>query len=724
VHSRHSEHLPRGNPCRLCGQPPFRHRLYHRAIGDPCMLCGLEAKRHRLRNAEYRERHNSREDIFLGIDGEGQGRNKHRYVLLACATETGDRSWYVENQNGLSTHECLEFLTELPANSTKAFAYSIGYDLTKILQDVDEKTLYHLFRPELRARKGKAAIKGPIPVHWQGYTINLQGTKFTVYKGDRYRVIWDIWKFYQSKFVNALRDWKVGSKEMLDRMQHMKDKRADFDKESIEAVRDYCIEECRYMAELARKLVSAHAAVGLKLKSFYGAGSSASAMLGEMGIRNRIKKPPKELNLAIASAFFGGRFENSVIGRIDETVYNKDISSAYPYQLCFLPCLQHGEWKRLKHRKDLKGTTTALVRYSLRLNPQDYSWAPFPFRTKDGSITFPSTSGGGWLWRDEFLAGERLFPKGVKFEEAWGYYTECDCKPFDQIPTYYKERLKIGKEGPGIALKLGMNSCYGKLAQSVGHPLFGTFVWAGLITSGTRAQLLDLMGLHQDMRNVLMVATDGIYTREDVLAPVPRDTGTDVEILDQSTGKLVRKPLGGWESKVQKKGVFVARPGIYFPLNPTVEEIKDVRARGVGKAVVLENWKRIIESWETYGMTRNAQIANVSRFCGAKSSISRAGKPGAFTYKRAVGAEGPGSPSYGEWITRAVELSFNPMPKREGLNPDGLTLKLRALDPDVMSTPYNKALLSMEARELLQAAMELAEQPEADLTDYELEVGV
>jgi len=733
------DHIPQGNPCQKCGKSAFQHRVEHKPDGDPCAICGLAASRHRVRTGRWQA--SKEESIYVGIDGEGQGREVHRYILLAASTETGDRAWWVYNANGLTTVECLDFLLELPKKNLKAFAYSFSYDLTKILQDIPNDLLYLLFRPELRARLGKDAVKGPRAVIWNGYKLNLQGTKFTIAKGDRYRVIWDVFKFFQSKFVGALADWKVGSKEMLDRMTHMKDKRADFDKEEFKDVLAYCLEECRYMAELARKLVDAHDKVELTLKSFYGAGSSASAMLLKMGIKGKIKRQPKEMTTPVASAFFGGRFENSVIGEIKERVYNYDISSAYPYQLCFLPCLLHGTWEHTTKRSEIESARAALVRYNLRSNPRINDWAPFPFRTADGSICFPTVSGGGWVWRDEYLAGERHWPNNVGFEEAWIYHCDCDCQPFKDIPMYYNERCRIGKEGPGIVLKLGCNSCYGKLAQSVGKGMFNSWIWAGMITSGCRAQLLDLIGLHEDRSNLLMVATDGIYTRErfatkayDKKFPLlgterriadPRETGTG------DTGK----PLGGWEEKVVDKGVFVARPGIYFPLNPTKEELKDVRGRGVGKGVVLENWQRIIESWQTNGLSKPASVANVSRFCGAKSSIHRSGKPGAYKYTRADGncehgfrnargcdvCEEHDIPSYGQWITRSVKLGFHPMPKREGINEDGLTLKLRELGNDVMSLPYLKAIKSQDAKAMEHTALELSEQPDADLADYELD---
>lgn len=735
------DHIPQGNPCNRCGESAFKHRVEHKPDGDPCETCGLPASRHRVRT---RKQGSKEEAIYVGIDGEGQGRDIHRYVLIGASTETGDRQWWISNDSGLSTVECLDFILELPKNHVKVFSYSFNYDLTKILQDIPDEILYLLFRPELRARTGKDAVKGPRAVRWNGYKLNLQGTKFSVAKGDRYRVIWDIFKFFQGKFTSALTDWKVGDKELIERMTHMKDKRADFDKESKEGVRVYCLEECRCMAELARKLVDAHDKVDLTLKSFYGAGSSASAMLLNMGVKSKIHKPPKDLNIPIASAFFGGRFENSVIGKIEGTVYSYDISSAYPYQLCFLPCLIHGTWEHVTDRKALENCRTAVIRYSLQSNPriisEHTSWGPFPYRTDDGAICYPIASAGGWLWKDEYLAGERLYPH-VKFEEAWVYHCDCDCRPFERIPDYYSERCRIGKEGPGIVLKLGCNSCYGKLAQSVGRGIFNSWVWAGLITSGCRAQILDFLGMHKDRANMLMVATDGIYTRErfHVDAPDKRypliGNETRVKPARETGTAHTGKPLGGWEEKVITKGVFVARPGIYFPIGPTKEEIKDVRGRGVGKGVVLENWQKIMDSWEQHGLKEPASVANVSRFCGAKSSISRSGKPGKYTYKRANGKCEHGFtngrechtcderdiPHYGNWITRSVKLGFHPMPKRAGVNPDNRTLTLRRIKGDDLSMPYVKAIKSQDSKVLDYVNQELLEQPDADLADYELE---
>jgi DNA polymerase type B, organellar and viral len=710
-------HAPLGDPCQKCGVNKLRHRVEHIYMGekDTCIKCGLLPHQHRDRD---RPEHDNRkkESIYCGIDGEGIGREDHRYVYLAIRSEDETFTASAEDfDRGLSTKRCLDLILESGSNRKKLCAYSFNYDLTKILTDCDNKTLYYLFRPELRKRYGDKAKFGPWPVPWNGYFLNLQGTKFVVKKDGIRVIVWDFFKFFQGKFTNALKDWKVGEHELVKRMEYMKDKRSEFDKLDREAIKKYCLEECQCMAALAHKLIDAHTACGLNLTSYYGAGSSGKAMLTVMGIKDQLSPVPNNMKDAVASSFFGGRFENARIGLVSDTVYNYDISSAYPYQTCFLPCLRHMKWKHVKKRIEIEGAQAALIQYSLNDSRITRPWGPFPFRDRDGSICYPISSGGGWIWDQEYRQAERLY-SNVGFISAWVGHSDCQCQPFVKIPHYYRERIRIGKEGPGIVLKLGLNSCYGKLAQSIGSATFNNWIWASLITSGCRAQALELFGLHRDWDNILMVATDGVKSLELLTTPIPRDTDTF------QTGK----PLGGWEMEIEPQGVFLARPGIYFPINPTDQQIKKIRGRGVGKSVVFENWKSIIDHWNRHGLDQVATLANVSRFCGAKSSISRSGPPikvGARgrlldkgIYKRAHG--GDGKPSYGQWITREVQLSFDPMPKRNGVTKGG-RLGIRKMPQTQISQAYKKALIDPEGLTMEMLREEAIEQPDGGLVDYE-----
>lgn len=709
---RFAYHLPTGDPCQ-CGHPARLHRVEHNPQGEPCTKCGLDLAAH------YKKAHKTyrQKTYYVGIDGEGQGRDDHRYVMLAWSNESGSLKASLEAHEGgrLSTVECLDFILGIPQNA-RVFAYAFNYDLTKILTDCDDASIYKLMRPDLRQRPPGKEKFGPFPVVWNGYVLNYLGSKFSVKKGNRRTVVWDTFKFFQGKFTKALDEWKIGTKEELDQMREMKDQRSEFDKLERPDILRYCFDECAKMATLARKLIEAHEAAGLHLKSYHGAGSTASCVLKSMSIDKVTRIGLPAMDHAVASAFFGGRFENRVVGIIKGPIYSRDISSAYPYQTTFLPCLDCGSWHLTRNPKDLEGATTAVVHYHLGTPPRGMSWGPLPFRTDKGSICFPATSGGGWVWLSEFVAAQAAFPH-VQFIEAYVYHTDCTHRPFADIPRLYLERLKLGKEGPGIVIKLGVNAVYGKLAQSRGtNPPFQSWIWAGMITAGTRAAILDIMAMHKDRRNLYMIATDGIYTAENFPTTAPKDTGT-------YTAEH-KKPLGGWETKPIKGDMFAARPGIYYPLNPTKDEIKEIRARGVGRGVVLEYWQKIMDAW--LAGERKVTVGNVVRFQGAKSSIGRYVNPEGnphFIYTR-FPDEKTGIPRYGQWTVRQVDMTFNPLPKRQRINADG-SLAMRHMPQDLESHPYDRSLLSMEARLLKLNMIEALEQPDGgDYVEYDDNGGV
>lgn len=632
--------------------------------------------------------------LIVGIDGEGKTiargtkYERHIYTLIAVSDESGNHQWYLEDPNGLDTVRIFEFLLSLPQH-LQFFAYAFEYDLTKILEDLDNESLYRLYHPETR----KNIHGNSKSVKWNGYALNKLSSKTLIKKGVRKVVINDIIKFYQAKFIGALTEWKAAPDDVITEIERMKNLRNVFVNESDESIRKYCLQECQYMATLARKLIEAHQSAGIPLTKFYGAGSSAESMMTVMGIKDIItkvrEKPITMLGLqkAMTCAFFGGRFENSVIGTIQEDVHSWDISSAYPYQIYHLPCLLHGQWRYTKNINDIINCSTAVVHYRLHKPNRKCLWAPFPFRLADGSIVFPEHSAGGWVWRDEFLAGQDLFPN-VEFVEAYYYNTSCTCHPFKKIAEYYAERCRIGKEGPGIVLKLGCNSCYGKLAQSLGGMgKFTNWIWAGMITSGCRAQLLRMLAKFNDINSVLMMATDSISSTEYVESITPSDTSTE------HTGK----PLGGWEHKLYKGGMFYARPGVYFPVTDDIKEAnhKTVRARGIGREALLRYRNDIIKSFET-GQTE-IELATNERFWGIKSSVGKT----MTEYTRNI--------RYGKWSKRPMIASFNPMPKREGII-NGNQLQLRAF-PELESVPYNKAIVSMEALELMESRLIEEEQP-------------
>lgn len=697
---RYPEHKSIGDPCEKCGLPFKNHRERVRTIDRREYLKRYDAKRPiRKRDARPRAEGKPKEEHIIGIDGEGQGRFPHKYTFLAGANEFGNSWRLYDNGNALSTEACLNFFLSLPPNSL-VVGFALSYDLTKLLKDLPDDLLYSLTHEKERAFKDRNNQIKYRKVKWKKFKLDYMNKKLTVMQ-DRLRVeIWDIFGFFQEKFTGALLKWNIGTQEAIERMAEMKEKRDIFDQLSQDAVQAYCIDECEHLAKLMRAVIKAHDDVGLKLTSYYGAGSTASALLKLIHIKKYIVDPLPAMRHAIACSFFGGRFENSIVGPVEGKVYNYDISSAYPYQTTFLPCLIHGKWELRTNPRitDIQRARLALVHWksskiSFRKGDDGQAWGPFPVRSPEGTIRFPVASEGGWTWKDEYLAGAKLFPN-VRHTEAWLYHCDCDCQPFESVPYYYNERCKIGKDGKGIVLKLGPNSIYGKLAQSKGiKPPFQCWIYASNITSGCRAQLLESFACISDRWNILMFATDGIWSREELRLPLPRDTGT-IE-----TGK----PLGGWEASKHNPfpGVFCVRPGIYFPLNPTTDQLKEVRARGLGKKILYEQWHKIVEVWDKYGPDGIYKVLT-QRFIGMKSALSRGTKSGV---KR--------SAEYGEWINWPIQVSFNPLPKREKVMSD---YRLKPWDWMPESEPYSPAVECPETIQHNNMMTMLEEQPNLDLT--------
>lgn len=668
-------------------------RPRHLPTGKLCARCNLPASIHaapRNRKLYFRNREKSRvrenpSERIIGIDGEGQSRRPHRYTFLAAGEENG-KTWSVANSKGLTTEECFDFLLSLPPRSL-CFGYAFVYDLTKICRDLPPKVLGRLFHESTRQKLvGERVIFKP--ERWHGYTINYMNRRFTLARGSRRMTLWDIFRFFATKFTGALKDWKVATPDKLERMERMKALRSTFDKLTDKEIHEYCKEECAYLAQLGKQLLSAHDKAGLPLRDYFGAGSTASSLLGKLSVRDQRGEVPDDMREPIACAFFGGRFENSRVGPVSGPVYDYDIHSAYPYHATTLPCLLCGRWR---YRKCAPVGTVALIHWTLPETKRRVGWGPFPVRDSKGAIRFPLSAREGWTWSTEYFAGERLNPAAEQLG-AWVYEHQCSHQPFAALPGYYRERVRIGKDGPGLVIKLGLNSVYGKLAQSRGfNPKFQSWVWAGMITSGCRAQLLDAIAAAPDPDDVIMLATDGIWTTSKLKLPAPRDTGTsDLE-----------KPLGGWGQETFEAGIFAVRPGIYFPLSPTDEQIEKVRARGLGRRVLYENWQKVVRAFSRG--KPSVVITGVERFIGAKSGCTnRKGK-----WEK--------SERLGEWVHHPITVTFNPEPKRRGVDRNHRLLPYeRWLDPSV---PYSRALISQEALMLKLAEQIAIEQPDTDFVE-------
>lgn len=579
---------------------------------------------------------------WIGLDGEGLGRRPHRYVMLCASDGEGRYQDYIEDVNGLSTRAALRFLMSLPAAHDKrrtctvnVAGYYLSYDWTMILRDLPNRALHRLLRPELRARPRNEG-GGFSPVRYEGYELHYLSGLMRISKDGRILNVWDVGKFYQARFVAALEASGFAAPELIKRM---KEERGSWEDSDIGRMRPYCLEECRALALLCAQLEAQHAAIGIDLASWHGPGSTASGVLTRNSVLSSHAPTPPELAGPVDCAFFGGRFEQSCIGS-REAVNSYDIRSAYPFAASTLPCLAHARWV---HRKRApRDGTTALIRYRVT-NIGDRVWGPLPCRLTDGSIVWPRGGSTGWVWSVEFEAALRHY-RGVEYAgEHWELVRNCDCQPFAFLKELYKWRIERPENKQVV--KLAMNSVYGKLAQSIGGgSRWSSRVWAGLITSGTRARMLDLIGLHSDESKLASIATDGAYSSE---------------CLD-----IAGEELGGWECGAKGLMTFV-RPGIYWSHADVLEwygrpgeqsvadaAAKAVKSRGLSRRHMLTQVARC-EAAIAHGETK-AMLGTTIQFGGARECVY---KTQSGLYKR--------SELYGEWYPMPASLSLAPAPKRD-----------------------------------------------------------
>lgn len=569
---------------------------------------------------------------WVGVDGEGVGRKPHRYVLLACSD--GD---YVEDRHGLSTAACLEFLLDLSTRDVRLCGYYLGYDWTMMLRDLPDASLYTLFRPELRTQQAGGFAR----VKYLGFELHWLAGAMWIRSADRKATIWDLGKYYQGPFVGCLKDWKIRP-DVQGEIAEMKKRRSVFTWREIKRIREYCFNECEALAEFATELERAHNDADLKPRGWFGPGSTASVILKRHDIGERRGILPPILVEPVACAFFGGRAEISTNGRVNGPIYSYDISSAYPYHASRLPCLEHGRWEKVTREREItrRGSAHALVHGHIRNARGD--WAPLPVRLANGSIVFPRSGASGWWYRDEWQAARQGW-KGLQFDHAYVLHRECLCNPFKFVRDLFELRLGVGKEsGKGKALKLALNSLYGKLAQTIGKAQYASRVWAGMITSGTRAQVLRLMLQHKKLDSVLMIATDGLFS-------------TELHDVDK---QIV---LGGWE-RAEHESITLVRPGIYW-----LGETK-LRARGLGRDSLDVAKLQLAKALVT-GEDRVTLAPRVS-FGGAKLCVYG---PTLEALRR--------SEHYGQWHTIPTHVSLEPGPKRAR---DWSTPTL----PEIESAPY------------------------------------
>ena len=296
------------------------------------------------------------------------------------------------------------------------------------------------------------------------------------------------------------------------------------------------------------------------------------------------------------------------VGKAGRPVYEYDVNSAYPFAISQLPNLSYGRWNHVLSPTKIVRFGVYRVRFAV--NPFDpvanfHRAMPFLHRDPRGQISFPCVN-ETWVWSPE-LWGKANFP-GLEILEGWEFEEHSEDRPFNWLAENYHIRSLYKEAGnpAQLALKLQMNSMYGKMAQRVGFnkkkmtaPKWHQLEWAGWVTSYCRAMVYRA-ALHAGS-DLVAFETDAVFS----LRPLDK-------FLDMG------KKLGQWEGTVYDDFVYL-QSGCRFGLYG--DEHKEqcgpkckhddwgAKYRGfdkgsIGLDNVLNALSKPPDQWKTYGTTK------------------------------------------------------------------------------------------------------------------------
>jgi hypothetical protein len=491
---------------------------------------GTKAKtRQRLHNQDRTEYLENKQ--FIVWDGEGARsgiRRSQDYILLGHYN--GTQHSYIAGKQ-LTTPQCLKHIIDTgrayPNHWHVGFAFD--YDVNMILRNLSISQF-------LRLKEYGTCLIGRheyrvehIPGKWFRVTKYEEPHNITV-------TIYDVWGFFQSSFVKAVYA-NIADHALMIHMPTIesgKDKRSEFTYAQFEYILEYWKIEAELFHALVNKLRELLYDAGLFIAKWHGPGELANYAYRTNGIRRHKADCGETIYDRARFAYAGGRFERFHIGRY-QRVFGYDINSAYPFAISQLPSLSEGQWRWRGH-VDTNIAEFGVYRIRLRSDAGQPA-GPLFHRDKRGNISYPWNV-DGWYWSPEVKAMIAAYPKLVScIEEGWEY-VEWETRPFEFVKDVYEQRryMKANGIGTQMALKLLLNSLYGKQAQRAGWkrngkaPTWHQLEWAGWVTSHTRAQLYAMMA-RIPFENLIAVETDGLFT---TCSPI------QMKITDGSD-------LGGWE---------------------------------------------------------------------------------------------------------------------------------------------------------------------------------
>lgn len=539
-----------------------------KTMSSDCEWPGIKRQR-RKRKGRREHREKLQTARFVAWDGEGYSddNDDHHYMLFGNSLGESVKA------ESLTWKQCFPLLLEEREGINVIFGGD--YDIIMMTKGMPWPVRQRLLTSK--------------PVRYDHYRMVWFRRKYFMLKDvntGRSTILYDVLSFFQTSFVKACREY-LGNDETLDHMHEMKLKRDKFTYDDGD-VTPYWRDELDYLVRLCDRLRELLAEVNIHPRGWYGPGAVASALLKLHDMKRYYETPiPPEIVDLGEKAYYGGRFEQFKVGKINR-IHEYDIRSAYPKAITELPDFSHCAWRE----ESLTHNPVTFHPYGLYFVSWDVEFTPhqigpLPWRDPTGRIFFP-LKGSGWYWGIEveeclgksfpphmYRAHTVMIPTGLDF-----------ASPFAWVQQMYDDRAAMKAAGNPAqkALKLGMNSLYGKLAQSTGarkdkrsgewlKPKWHNVLWAGWVTAATRARIFD--ALRKQRATVVAIETDAVFTTK----PIPDIT--------------LGEGLGEWEETTIDQILYIFS-GVYYALNNGVWKLK---SRGVesDRSHSADYWLKVFE---------------------------------------------------------------------------------------------------------------------------------
>jgi DNA polymerase type B, organellar and viral len=554
-----------------------------------------EKRRHAARVADARP--------FIAWDGEGITKEDGTHVYTLLANSLGGYIAARDIDHPLTTKQCFRFILNTahanPGANHVWFAF--GYDVNMMLGDVSEddlRVLYErdgawtylpsvqmhvMFRPK-KTFAIRARMQNPGTGEYVYWHVKMDDT-FTFF-GTSFLTACDTYLCCTVKgHVHTWPDRELVQKGKLERATGFNNT----------DVIEYNKAELRALVLTMNELRSQLSYVGIHPRDWHGPGAVASKLLMYNGVKEHMATPPKSVDRPLRHSYAGGRFELVRYGSTREPTWRYDKRSAYPHAATLLPTMQ-GKWRHSRKVTGVKPLGLYRVQWDAPYDAEQYP-QPFHYRREDGMVCFPPHV-QGWYWGDEVLQALRLPYGECQLLEAYVFTPANDVHPFAFEQEIYDERRRLIAEGhpAQLALKLAINSVYGKLIQQIGWkekdgvrspPTYFSLFAASRITSVTRASLMQMVIDNEGYEDVISFETDAIFTSR---------RWENIEIGEK---------LGQWEEKELHNLVYI-QSGVY-----ACDEIPHVRGmtRMVWPTDPVGAFRHMIETrWEPYEYTLNAFV--------------------------------------------------------------------------------------------------------------------